>query len=73
MSSIDFNSPQAQVAKQFMEHKGLGDVEPWDVDQVEGQHLYYFIYELPEGDLELEVFWNGAEWVTTVTTFTLVI
>lgn len=64
-------SPQEQVARQFMEHKGYLNVEPTEIDELDGTPCWYFLYELPEGSLELEVFWNGREWETTVTTFTL--
>lgn len=63
-------SPEARVAAQFMEHKGL-HVEPYAVEQLDGQACWYFYYALPEGDLELEVAWDGAEWNALVTTFTL--
>ena len=70
---LDLSTPQATVARQFMTHKGL-DVDPVDIEQLEGgRPCWYFLYELPEGDLELEVFYNekSQEWETTVTTFRL--
>lgn len=66
---IDQTTPQARVAQQFMEHKGLGYVRPYDVDKLDGQPCWYFYYDLPEGDLELEVFWDGEIWQTKVTSF----
>lgn len=54
-----------------MEHKGYPGIEPFDVQHLDGKPCWYFIYQLPEGTLELEVFWNGRAWETTVTTFTL--
>ena len=68
----DPNSPQSQAARQFMEHKGLGHILPHSEDKLEGQPCFYFEYELPEGDLELEVLWDKGQWLTMVTTFTLV-
>lgn len=66
-------TPQAQAARQYMTHKGLGDEEPVDIQKLDGQDCWYFTYELPEGDLELEVFWDEPrmEWQMVVTTFTL--
>lgn len=64
------DTPQLLAARQFMAHKGLANLEPESVEQLEGQTCWYFIYDLPEGKLELEVLWDG-EWHTTVTTFTL--
>lgn len=70
--SIDLTTPQAVVAQLFMAHKGL-DLEPYDMEKLDGQPCWYFYYELPEGDLELEVYYDHEtrEWDTTVTTFTL--
>lgn len=63
--------PHEQVAQQFMERKGLGDIQPVDIEKLDDQYCWYFYYELPEGDLELEVLWEGNQWHTTVSTFTL--
>ena len=69
---IDMSTPQARVAQQFMDHKGLGHLEPNGIEELEDQPCWYFYYMLPEGDLELEVFWDEREgWQVTVTTFTL--
>lgn len=64
-------TPQELVAQDFMKHKGYPNLEPSDVQKVDNQPCWYFLYELPEGTLELEVFWDSQNWVTTVTTFTL--
>jgi hypothetical protein len=64
-------TPQARIAHLFMEHKGLGSIEPYDVEQVEGARCWYFYYQLPEGKLELEVTYEDDEWQTNVTSFTL--
>ena len=63
--------PEYEAARLYMEHKGYPDIEPVEVDPLEDQPCWYFIYELTEGTLELEVFWNGQEWETTVTSFTI--
>lgn len=63
--------PESRVAQLFMEHKGLGNIAPYHVEQVEGETCWYFYYQLPEGKLELEVSWENGEWETTVTSFTL--
>jgi hypothetical protein len=68
MSSL---KPHELVAHQFMKHKGYPDAEPYDIEKLDDQPCWYFIYRLPEGILELEVFWNGSDWETQVTTFTL--
>lgn len=60
--------PYAVVAKNFMVHKGYPDAEPSDVYDVEDQKCKYFTYELPEGTLELEVWWQG-DWKARVSTF----
>jgi len=68
---IDPGTPQARVAQVFMDHKGLGRLEPVTVEKVEGEPCWYFYYQLPEGKLELEVAWANGEWQTTVTDFSL--
>lgn len=68
--TYDPDTPQARAAAQYMMHKGL-DVQPVDVQKLDGAPCWYFYYELPEGNLELEVYWNGREWNSLVTTFTL--
>lgn len=59
------------AAQQFMTHKGLSHLKPIDVEQLEDQPCWYFLYELPEGVLELEVLYDERtnEWETTVSTF----
>lgn len=63
------SSPQHMAAEQFMAHKGLPHARPFDVEKVDDEPCWYFYYELPEGVLELEVYWNGDEWETIVYTF----
>lgn len=65
-------TPQELVAEQFMTHKGYGDIRPYDIDKLNDEPCWYFLYDLEDGaTLELEVFWNGSEWETTVTGFSL--
>lgn len=63
--------PEMRVAQQYMAHKGYPDLEPIDVHKVEGQFCWYFYFKLPEGLLELEVFWDTdkQEWFRGVTAF----
>ena len=63
--------PHELVAHQFMSHKGYSNVRPSDVQKLDGQPCWYFLYQLPEGVLELEVSWDGTRWNTLVTTFQL--
>lgn len=68
--TIDLSTPQAVAAQHFMKHKGLGHLTPFDIDQLEDQPCWYFYYELPEGELELEVFWDERDgWECQVVTF----
>jgi len=64
-------APQDTAARLFMDHKGYPDARPFEVDKLEDQLCWYFYYELPEGVLELEVWWNERvqDWVCTVTSF----
>lgn len=69
------DSPQDQVAKLFMQHKGYHEsVQPSEVEKIEGQNCWYYLYDLAEGKLELEVSWDEPrqEWDTFVTNFQLV-
>ncbi len=62
--------PQDVVASRFMSHKGY-DIRPYDVEKLDGQPCWYYYYELPEGILELEVSWDGRDWETLVTSFSV--
>lgn len=66
----DVTASHELAARQFMAHKGLGHIRPHAVEQLEGHSCWYFYYQLPEGELELEVFWNDHEWDINVTAFT---
>ncbi len=62
-------SPQDNVAEDFMRGKGYRWVQPRDVTKLEGSPCWYYVYDLPDGVLELEVSWDGAEWQTLVTAY----
>ena len=66
----NLSTPQAKAAQQYMTHKGI-DTQPYAVEQLEGQDVWYFYYDLSDGKLELEVYydWDAGEWHTQVTTF----
>lgn len=66
-------APEDQVAANYMAHKGYRGIEPVDVEKLFEQPCWYYYYELPEGTLELEVFWNEKrrQWETMVTAFRL--
>lgn len=69
---IDMTTPQGRVAQHFMDRKGLGHFKPVDVEQLDDQPCWYFLYEMPDGTLELEVFYDAErmEWECVVSTFT---
>lgn len=72
---IDLTTPQAQIAKHFMDHKGV-KVEPHDVERLNDlEPCWYFYYDLPQGELELEVFYDSQadDWKVCVTSFPVAI
>ncbi|NUS01952.1 MAG: hypothetical protein HOV97_05245 [Nonomuraea sp.] len=72
---IDLTTPEAQIAQHYMRHtKGI-DVIPHDVDKLDDQPCWYFYYALPQGELELEVFYDTPkdDWAVTVTAFPVAI
>lgn len=64
--------PQDAVARMFMEAKGYPEASALDIEKLDGTPCWYFFYELHDGDLELEVFYDdkAQEWICTVTSFT---
>lgn len=68
---MDEMPPQDLAARLYMNHKGYPDARPHEVDKLEDEPCWYFYYELPDGDLELEVLWDKSQedWVCTVTSF----
>jgi hypothetical protein len=74
MGSVDsVSSPQDRVAALFMKRKGYGNVKPWRVTKLDKVPCWYYVYDLDEGRLELEVSWDAVarEWETLVTTFSV--
>lgn len=72
---IDLTTPQAQIAQHFMrETKGIS-ISPHDVEKLDDQLCWYFYYTLPQGELELEVFYGEDvdDWFVTVTAFPVAI
>lgn len=71
--SVDLDTPQAQVARYYMISKGYRDIRPAEILKLDDLDCWYFYYELSEGDLELEVFYDHdkVDWTATVTTFAL--
>lgn len=68
----DMLSPQDQAAFYFMERKGLLEAAkkgPRDVTKLDGLSCWYYVYDLDNAVLEIEVEWTGAEWSTMVTTY----
>lgn len=61
--------PQDQAAAFFMERKGYPGIKPRDVTKLDGHPCWYYVYDLDDGVLELEVEWRRRQWSTRVTTF----
>jgi hypothetical protein len=63
--------PEIVVAQWYMSHKGYPDIEAFQVDKLDDQDCWYFYYQLPEGVLELEVYYDHrkTDWETAVTAF----
>lgn len=58
-----------QAGNEFMRFKGYGSIDPVVVEAGDEEMTWYLMYELDEGDLELEVKWDGAEWFWEVVDF----
>jgi len=74
--TIDLSTPQARIAQHFMrETKGIRDAAPHDVEKLDDLPCWYFYYELPQGELELEVFFDEPDddWKVAVTAFPVAI
>jgi hypothetical protein len=64
--------PQDLAAAYFMERKGYPEAKPRDVVKLDGHLCWYYVYDLEDGVLELEVEWVEEPepgWSTRVTTF----
>ena len=69
--STEQRSAHRIIADDFMAKKGL-DITPYDSEPLEGDaDCVYFYYRLPQGTLELEVFYDRArdDWDVAVTSF----
>jgi hypothetical protein len=68
--TVATEAPQDTVARLFMEHKGYR-VRPFEIDKLPDIPCWYYYYDLPDGRLELEVFFDARkqDWITTVTSF----
>lgn len=64
---IDLDTPQAKAAMLYMQHKGYPNLRPKAVEEVEGEYVWYFYFDIPEGELELEVEYEDGEWLSFVT------
>lgn len=58
-----------RAAAEFMRQKGY-EVGPSLIEKVEGLDVWYFYYDLAEGTLELEVEWDGSQWLWSILDFT---
>lgn len=65
----DLRTRESRAAQAYMRRKGYPDIRPYEVIPIEGDTCWYFYYELPEGDLELEVVFENSQWRWTVSTF----
>jgi hypothetical protein len=54
----DLRTRHAKVAQEYMAGKGYPSIRPLGLHAVEGDECWYFYYQLPEGLLELEVFFE---------------
>jgi len=58
-----------EAASAFMRDKGYPDIAPSSVERDDDFNMWWMVYELEEGSLELEVEWDGSEWMWTVIDF----
>lgn len=58
-----------EAASIFMRDKGYPDVAPSSVERDGDFNMWWLVYELEEGELELEVEWDGSDWLWTVIDF----
>jgi len=68
---VEMLTPQEAAAQRYMQRKGYPGVRPYDQDKIEDMACWYFYYRLPDGDLELEVFFDYRknDWTFTVSSF----
>lgn len=58
LATADLRTRHGKTAQEFMAVKGYPNIRPVGVQAVEEQECWYYYYELPEGLLELEVYWD---------------
>lgn len=64
-------SPQDEVARDFMQQRGYTQ-DPIEIEKVDGQTCWYYVYDVPEGELEIEVYWSSDYgWDVSVSSFNL--
>lgn len=56
----DERGPEDAAADYYLAHKGYPDARPVRKYEAEPGRCWYFYYVLPDGDLELEVSWDGG-------------
>ena len=61
IEEVRTDTPQGAIATHFMSWKGLKDAKCIGVERVEGEHLWYFVFEAGGQEVELEVSYDG-EW-----------
>ena len=68
---VEMLSPQEAAAQRYMTRKGYPDAKPYATDKIEDMTCWYFSYRLPDGDLELDVYFDHGkdDWVFTVSNF----
>lgn len=68
---VQMLSPQEAAAQRYMTRKGYPNARPYSSDKIEDMPCWYFSYRLPDGDLELEVYFDHRrdDWVFTVSSF----
>lgn len=71
LATADLRTRHAKVAQEYMAVKGYPDIRPLGIQQVEGDQCWYYYYLLPEGLLELEVFYDDErqKYQRSVSTF----
>lgn len=64
----DLRTRHAKAAQAYLKRKGYDDPRPHGVIPIEDDQCWYFYYELPDGNLELEVAFDG-DWKFRASSF----
>lgn len=51
-----------EAVDEYMRHKGYGHLSPVGVSRLDDQPCWYFLYELEDGEVEIEVVFEDGEW-----------